>query len=233
VGKGVYNLDSLMRDLSPTRFDKVPPWLKPRLEDFNDYYDIDENFILEGSDENLNPSIGEGMEQNYANNERLVSYIRDKKGGAFYAAKLTASLSEILKAQRQGGIRPKGINGMSLGNLNILDSSDSDMKYCNSFFRLNFPADLQFLAKGGMFRRSNRNGSVSPDKTGCSPEVLGSSQKSNRDRIISPMKVRKTKKRVNFSGFGMRGAIKQLDDSYPNRVRPNSLFLTQTGNPKS
>jgi hypothetical protein len=138
VGKGVYNLDSLMRDMSPTRFDKVPPWLKPRLEDFNDYYDIDENFILEGSEENLNPSIGEGMEQNYANNERLVSYIRNKKGGAFYAAKLTASLSEILKAQRQGGIRLNGIKGLSLGNLNIQDSSESDMKYCNSFFRLKY-----------------------------------------------------------------------------------------------
>jgi hypothetical protein len=134
VGKGVYNLDSLMRDMSPTRFDKVPPWLKPRLQDFNDYYDIDENYILEGSEDNFNPSIDQGIEPIYANNEMLASYIRSKKGGAFYAARLTASLGEMLKAQRKGGIRPKGINGLSLSNLNFQDSSDSDMKYCNSFF---------------------------------------------------------------------------------------------------
>ena len=42
---GVYNLDYLMRSIDPTMFDKIPPWLKPRLEDFNDYYDIDEEFV--------------------------------------------------------------------------------------------------------------------------------------------------------------------------------------------
>jgi hypothetical protein len=79
---------------------------------------------------------------------------------------------------------------------------------------------------GGMFGRSNREGSISPDKIGRSPEESGSGQISNRERTRSPTKARTTKKKVNFSGFGMRGATNDFEDSDSKIVRPHQLFLT-------
>jgi hypothetical protein len=79
-------------------------------------------------------SIGDGMESIYANNEMLASYIRNKKGGAYNASYMTASVGELLKAQRGGGLRPRGINGLSLSNLNIPDRDSPEMNYGNSFF---------------------------------------------------------------------------------------------------